>query len=92
VEWLLLLVDVVLAGLLVRIWTNYQVRANDLKRRRQAAVQRTEEHRQQIEVVRKEAAEVEARLPEIEELARTLKGELARAEDRLARLEATGDA
>ena len=86
-EWVLLLADVVLIGLLVRIWLNYQARASDLKRRQQAAFQRIAEHQQQIEVTQKEIAAVEAQFPEIEALTKTLKEEVARAEERLARLE-----
>jgi chromosome segregation ATPase len=87
VEWVLLLADVVLVGVLVRIWSSYQTHANELKRRWQAALQRAAEHQQRIEATRKEIAAEAAQLPEIEALAKTLKGDLTRAEERLAKLE-----
>ena len=88
-EWMLLLANFVLVGLLVRIWSGYLTRAGDLKRRQQAAHERVAEHLQQVETTRKEIATAEAELPEIEAQAKTLKDETARAEMRLARLEMT---
>ena len=86
-EWALLVVNLVLAGLLVHMWLNYQTRANDLRRRQDAASQRIQEHQEQIEVTRKEIAAVEAELPEIETLARTLKAEVNKVQERLTKLE-----
>ena len=86
-EWALLIANVGLTGLLVHMWLNYQTRATDLRRRQDTASQRTEEHRQQIEVTQKEIAAVEAQLPEIETLARTLKEEVSKVQSRLTKLE-----
>ena len=86
-EWMLLLADVGLVGLLVRLWLNYQTSASDLRRREQAAVQRTAEYRQEVETLRKEIEAVETELPEHETLAGTLKEEVEGTEERLARLE-----
>ena len=86
-EWVLLLVNVVLVGLLGRIWSSYQAQAGDLRRRHQAAQERAAEHLQQVETTRKETAVVEAELPEIEAQAKALKDETVRAEVHLARME-----
>ena len=86
-EWVLLLVNVVLVGLLGRIWSSYQAQAGDLRRRQNAAHERTAEHLQQVETTRKAIIVVEVELPEIEAQAKTLKDETTRAEARLAKLE-----
>jgi septal ring factor EnvC (AmiA/AmiB activator) len=85
--WALLVANVVLAGLLVHLWLDYQARATDLRRRQDAASQRIQEHQQEIEATRKEIAAVEAQLPEIEAQAMTLKEQAGKAQERLARLE-----
>lgn len=86
-EWVLLFANVVLAGFLVHMWLNYQARANDLRRRQDAAIRRTEEHRQQIATTQQELLAVEAELPEIEALAGSLKQEVNKLQARLAKLE-----
>lgn len=85
-EWGILVADVALVGLLVFIWLSYQTRANDLKRRQDAASQRIQEHLEVIETTQKEIAEVEGQLPEIEEQAKMLKAEVGSASQRLARI------
>jgi uncharacterized protein HemX len=86
-EWALLVVNVLLSGLLAYMWLNYQSRATDLRRRQDAASQRTQEHCRQIEATQSEIAALEAQLPELETLARTLKEQLNKVQERLARLQ-----
>lgn len=85
--WALLFTNVTLIGLMVHMWLNYQARANDLRRRQETASQRTQEHCLQIAVTQQEIAAVEAELPEIEALAGTLKAEVGKVQERLAKLE-----
>lgn len=87
-QWLLLLADLALAGLLVRLWSSFQTRGNALRQRQQAARQRTAETALQIESLRKEIQATEAQIPEIEAQAQALREEVTQANERLARAEA----
>lgn len=87
-QWLLLLADLALAGLLVRLWSSFQTRSNALKQRQQAACQRTAETALQIESLRKEIQTTEAQIPEIEAQAQALREEVTQTNERLARAEA----
>ena len=86
-EWAFLLVNMALTGLLVHMWLNYLARDTDLRRRQDAASQHAEEHRLELEVTQKEIAAVEALFPELEALAKTLKGEINKVQEQLTKLE-----
>ena len=88
-EWVILLVNLGLAGLLGRLWFSHLERAQDLRSRQEQACLRTEEHLQEIDKTHEAVQEVEGQLPELEEQAQMLKGEINAANGNLARLKST---
>ena len=90
-EWVILLVNIGLAGLLGRIWLTHLERVQDLRGRQEHARLRTEEHSQETERTQEAIAEVEGQLPEIEGQAKVLREEVGAANERLGKLRSTED-
>ncbi|MCC7264645.1 MAG: hypothetical protein IT369_19190 [Candidatus Latescibacteria bacterium] len=88
-EWVILLANLGMAGLLARIWITHLERVQELKGRQEHALRVTEEHLQEIDQTQAAIAAVEGELPEIEDQAQMLNAEIKAASEYLDRLKST---